>query len=143
MAGDPELKRPCPKGRPTKRWSRRKRPAAHRWIVSWTLDDSTWETDAMKSRNLVVLVLVACLLDSASCGREKHSRVLGQFTSVDPATVLWRELPLPSKQSLYRKTLLADMQTGTGVDLLRYPAGVVTPIHTHTHGHGMYIVSTL
>jgi quercetin dioxygenase-like cupin family protein len=47
---------------------------------------------------------------------------------------------MPNKQSLYRKTLLANTQNATGVDLLRYPAGVVTPIHTHPHGHGMYVL---
>ena len=95
----------------------------------------------MKSHSLVGLVSVTCLLATASCGvGQEHSIVPRQFTSVDPLTVPWRELPLPSKQSLYRKTLLADMQTGTGVDLLRYPAGVVTPPHTHPHAHGMYIL---
>jgi quercetin dioxygenase-like cupin family protein len=52
----------------------------------------------------------------------------------------WSELPMPNKQSLYRKTLLANGETGTGVDLLRYPAGVITPAHTHPHGHGMYVL---
>jgi hypothetical protein len=71
----------------------------------------------MKSHRLVVLVL-ACLLDSISCS--VRPIVPRQFTSVAPAIVPWQELPLPSKQSLYRKILLADMHTGTGVDLLRY-----------------------
>lgn len=85
--------------------------------------------------------LVACVAVSIGCAREQEAaRQPRQFSSVDPATVAWGELPLPSKQSLYRKTLLADAQTETGVDLLRYPAGVVTPVHTHPHGHGMYVL---
>src|SRR5213593_2870427 len=99
------------------------------------------ENNAMKPDRLIVLLLVTFLLSSASCGaRQEHSVGAHQFTSIDPVNVPWRELPLPSKQSLYRKTLLADMQTGTGVDLLRYTAGVVTPTHIHPHGHGMYIL---
>ena len=86
------------------------------------------------------LCLLACIVATTDCTRrqEDHSMHLRQFSSVDPATVPWQEVPLPSKQNLYTKTLLADSQTGTGVELLRYPAGVVTP--RHTHGHGMYIV---
>ena len=87
------------------------------------------------------LALVACLAGATGCGRQQEGSIHArQFSSVDPATVPWREVPLPSKQNLYTKTLLADTQTGTGVDLLRYPAGVVTPVHTHPHGHGMYIL---
>jgi quercetin dioxygenase-like cupin family protein len=86
------------------------------------------------------LALVACLIALGCARRQDASIQPRQFISVDPTTVAWRELPLPTKESLYRKTLLADAQTGTGVDLLRYPAGVVTPVHTHPHGHGMYVL---
>jgi quercetin dioxygenase-like cupin family protein len=88
------------------------------------------------------LCLLACIVATTDCTRrqEDHSMHLRQFSSVDHATVPWQEVPLPSKQNLYTKTLLADSQTGTGVELLRYPAGVVTPRHTHPHGHGMYIL---
>jgi quercetin dioxygenase-like cupin family protein len=88
------------------------------------------------------LCLLACIVATTDCARrqEDHSMHPRQFSSVDPATVPWRQEPLPGKENLYIKALLADPQTGTGVDLVRYPAGVVTPSHTHPYGHGMYIL---
>jgi hypothetical protein len=67
------------------------------------------------------LCLLACIVATTDCARrqEDHSMHPRQFSSVDPATVPWREVPLPSKENLYTKTLLADSQTGTGVDLLQ------------------------
>ena len=90
-------------------------------------------------KSLCLLVCMVATTDSAR-RQEDHSMRPRQFSSVDTAAVPWREVPLPSKESLYTKTLLADPQSGTGVDLLRYPAGVVTPKHTHSHAHGMYIL---
>lgn len=86
------------------------------------------------------LALGICLLGSGSAARQSVSNTSGEFVSVDPSAIAWSELPMPNKQSLYRKTLFANVQNATGVDLLRYPAGVVTPVHTHPHGHGMYVL---
>jgi hypothetical protein len=92
-------------------------------------------------KSFTSFLLVTWLVAAAGCRRHQEGSMHAlNFSSVDPATVAWREVPLPSQQNLYTKTLLADTQTGTGVDLLRYPAGVVTPVHTHPHGHGMYIL---
>jgi quercetin dioxygenase-like cupin family protein len=94
----------------------------------------------MNFKQNLALAFVICLLGSASSARQSASTMPREFTSVDPATIPWSELPMPNKQSLYRKTLLAHTENGAGVDLLRYPAGVVTPVHTHPHGHGMYVL---
>jgi quercetin dioxygenase-like cupin family protein len=95
----------------------------------------------MKFNNALALALLICLMNSGSPrAGQSAPNVSREFTSVNPANIPWSELPMPNKQSLYRKTLRADAQDGTGVDLLRYPAGVVTPIHAHPHGHGMYIL---
>ena len=92
-------------------------------------------------KSFTSLILVVCAVAATGCRRPDSGSIRArQFRSVDPAMVGWREVPLPSKQNLYTKTLLADAQTATGVDILRYPAGVVTPVHTHPHGHGMYIL---
>jgi len=90
-------------------------------------------------KSVCLLVCIVATTDSAR-PQEDHSMHQRKFSSVDTAAVPCREVARPSKESLYTKTLLADSQNGTGVDLLRYPAGVVTPKHTHQHGHGMYVL---
>jgi quercetin dioxygenase-like cupin family protein len=43
-------------------------------------------------------------------------------------------------RAIYRKELLSDPETGMMVRLVRYPAGVINPLHTHPCGHGMYVL---
>jgi quercetin dioxygenase-like cupin family protein len=38
------------------------------------------------------------------------------------------------------KPLLNEPETGMSVTLLRYPAGLINPHHTHPCGHGMYVL---
>jgi quercetin dioxygenase-like cupin family protein len=42
--------------------------------------------------------------------------------------------------SIFRKELFSDPDTGMMVRLVRYPAGVINPAHTHPCGHGMYVL---
>lgn len=42
--------------------------------------------------------------------------------------------------SLFRKNLFTDAETGMEIRLVRYPAGIINPLHTHPCGHGMYIL---
>lgn len=42
--------------------------------------------------------------------------------------------------ALYRKNLFIEPETGMEVRLVRYPAGIVNPHHTHPCGHGMYVL---
>jgi quercetin dioxygenase-like cupin family protein len=42
--------------------------------------------------------------------------------------------------ALFRKELYTDPETGALVRLVRYPAGVINPKHTHPCGHGMYVL---
>jgi quercetin dioxygenase-like cupin family protein len=44
-------------------------------------------------------------------------------------------------RSLFRKNLVEDAETGMEIRLVRYPAGVVNPSHTHPCAHGMYVVA--
>jgi len=41
---------------------------------------------------------------------------------------------------LYRKDLVEDAETGMEIRLVRYPAGIVNPSHTHPCAHGMYVL---
>ncbi len=43
-------------------------------------------------------------------------------------------------RALFRKELYTDQETGALVRLVRYPAGVINPKHTHPCGHGMYVL---
>ena len=43
-------------------------------------------------------------------------------------------------KSLYRKNLYTDQETGMEIRLIRYPAGIINPAHTHPCGHGMYVL---
>jgi quercetin dioxygenase-like cupin family protein len=40
----------------------------------------------------------------------------------------------------YRKELYTDPEAGALVRLVRYPAGVINPRHTHPCGPGMYVL---
>jgi quercetin dioxygenase-like cupin family protein len=43
-------------------------------------------------------------------------------------------------RALYRKNLIEDPDTGMEVRLVRYPAGIINPLHTHHCAHGMYVL---
>jgi hypothetical protein len=66
-----------------------------------------------------------------------------QFVAVDAATTPWEErFNEWVGRTLYRKILFADSETGVMIALVRYPAGVLNPGHTHPCGHGMYQASS-
>ena len=65
----------------------------------------------------------------------------GQFVAVDAGAMSWEERPNERiGRALYRKELFADPETGVLIRLVRYPAGVLNPSHTHPCGHGMYVL---
>jgi quercetin dioxygenase-like cupin family protein len=43
-------------------------------------------------------------------------------------------------RALYRKNLIEDPDTGMEIRVVRYPAGVVNPRHTHPCAHGMFVL---
>jgi quercetin dioxygenase-like cupin family protein len=57
-----------------------------------------------------------------------------------------REIPWEERfnerigRTLFRKDLRTDPETGAEIRLVRYPAGVINPSHTHPCGHGMYVL---
>lgn len=42
--------------------------------------------------------------------------------------------------ALFRKELYEDPDNGMLIQLVRYPAGVINPGHTHPCGHGMFVL---
>ena len=61
--------------------------------------------------------------------------------AVDPAALPWEErFNEKLGRALFRKNLYTDPGTGAEIRLVRYPAGVINPRHTHPCGHGMYVL---
>ncbi len=64
-----------------------------------------------------------------------------KITAIDANALDWEERPNDKiGRSLYRKELVTDPDTGMIVRLVRYPAGVINPLHTHPCAHGMYVL---
>lgn len=61
--------------------------------------------------------------------------------SIDANAIPWEErFNEHVGASIFRKELFSDPDTGMLVRLVRYPAGVFNPRHTHPCGHGMYVL---
>jgi quercetin dioxygenase-like cupin family protein len=64
-----------------------------------------------------------------------------RLTAIDTAAMPWEErFNEQIGRALYRKNLYTDPETGSEIRLVRYPAGVINPSHTHPCGHGMYVL---
>src|SRR5918994_1651094 len=63
------------------------------------------------------------------------------FTAIAAAKLPWEERRSGHVAgTILRKELFSDPETGMLVRLVRYPAGVINPAHTHPCGHGMYVL---
>jgi quercetin dioxygenase-like cupin family protein len=62
-------------------------------------------------------------------------------TVIDSNSLPWEErFNEKIGRALYRKNLFTDPETGMEIRLVRYPAGIVNPLHTHPCAHGMYVL---
>ena len=62
-------------------------------------------------------------------------------TVIDANSLPWEErFNEKIGRSLYRKNLFTDPETGMEIRLVRYPAGIINPRHTHPCAHGMYVL---
>jgi quercetin dioxygenase-like cupin family protein len=60
---------------------------------------------------------------------------------VDANAMVWEErFNEKIGRALYRKNLIEDPDTGMEIRLVRYPAGVINPLHTHPCAHGMFVL---
>lgn len=63
------------------------------------------------------------------------------FTAIDTNEMPWEDrFNERIGKSLFRKELFNDPETGMGIRLVRYPAGIINPNHTHPCGHGMFVL---
>lgn len=61
--------------------------------------------------------------------------------AIDTAAVPWAERWNEKLgTNLFRKELFTDPDTGMQVRMVRYPAGIINPSHTHPCAHGMYVL---
>lgn len=60
------------------------------------------------------------------------------FFSVDLNTVPWKDVRIHPTHTWQSKRSFRD--SDVSVSLLRYPAGVMNPSHTHPLGHGFYVI---
>jgi quercetin dioxygenase-like cupin family protein len=64
-----------------------------------------------------------------------------EMVAVDTNALPWEERYREEiGRATYRKLLMQDPDTGMEVRLVRYPAGLVTPWHTHPCAHGIYVL---
>jgi quercetin dioxygenase-like cupin family protein len=64
-----------------------------------------------------------------------------QYYAVDTKELPWSErFNEKLGRALFRKDLYLDPASGMEIRLVRYPAGVINPSHTHPCGHGMYVL---
>jgi quercetin dioxygenase-like cupin family protein len=63
------------------------------------------------------------------------------ITAIEASSLPWEErFNEKLGVALYRKNLFTDPETGMEIRLVRYPAGVINPRHTHPCAHGMYVL---
>jgi len=64
-----------------------------------------------------------------------------EMYAIDTEVVPWEErFNERIGRALFRKVLYTDPDNGAEIRLVRYPAGVINPRHTHPCGHGMYVL---
>jgi quercetin dioxygenase-like cupin family protein len=64
-----------------------------------------------------------------------------KLIAIDTRQLPWEErFNEKLQRSLFRKNLMEDPETGMEIRLVRYPAGIVNPRHTHPCAHGMYVL---
>jgi quercetin dioxygenase-like cupin family protein len=64
-----------------------------------------------------------------------------KLIAIDARAMPWEErFNEKIGRALFRKELHNDPETGALIRLVRYPAGVINPRHTHPCGHGMYVL---
>jgi quercetin dioxygenase-like cupin family protein len=67
--------------------------------------------------------------------------IIGKIDAVNPSDLEWTEVLIEEiGRPFYIKPLLEEPETGMTMMLLRYPAGLINPHHTHRCGHGMYVL---
>jgi len=63
------------------------------------------------------------------------------FVAVNAEAIPWEGYTTERvSRTLFRKILFAEPETGMTIALVRYPAGIINPSHTHPCGHALYVL---
>lgn len=63
------------------------------------------------------------------------------YFALDCNAMPWEARTSPHRSApIYRKALHTDPETGMFFQVVRYPAGVMNPSHTHPCAHAMYVL---
>ena len=109
---------------------------------------------------LVVLAVLACMntgcnphsrQSASTVPSAQQSRALSSnaqpaptpapFTAIAVDSVAWEKVNMHPPLEWFRKRLVTDTAAkGMYISLLRYPAGVINPQHTHPHPHGFFVL---
>jgi quercetin dioxygenase-like cupin family protein len=105
-----------------------------------TLGTRAQGTDALANQR-VPLHITGSACPSSEPLLEASAMVNLPLTVVDSSAIPWEERPNERiGRPLFRKELFIDPDTGIEVRLVRYPAGVINPQHTHPCAHGMFVL---
>lgn len=64
-----------------------------------------------------------------------------KYFAVDTHAMPWEErFNEKLGKALYRKEIFHEPETGMVFRIVKYPAGLINPAHTHPCGHGMYVL---
>ena len=98
-------------------------------------------------RNVILVVrfrdpaVTRSIWDHHDCLHSPYHTNMRQLIAIDTNEQPWEErFNEKLGRAIYRKNLLEDPETGMEIRLVRYPAGVINPRHTHPCAHGMYVL---
>ena len=100
----------------------------------------------MNPRSIGATLIAFCLGAAAYWGVAAHTNWLhhlhkrSEFRAIQTSEMDWVAGGRGGPASYAMKYLYKDADTGEVGMLLRYPAGQMQPPHTHSYGHGMYVL---
>jgi len=101
----------------------------------------------MKLRSLGTALVCFCIGDGAQRAVDTHTgwppflQKRTEFRVVNTNDMPWVEGGKGGPAHYSMKFLYNDVNSGEVAMLVRYPAGQMMPPHTHSHGHGIYVLS--
>ena len=92
-------------------------------------------------KKLFLVTLIALIPAGVTAHEEPNEAPDSNAHSVNTNTVPWVYIPIPElDHQLPVKPLMEDAETGVSVIKIKYQAGFINSWHTHTTGHGMYVL---
>src|SRR5665213_2479047 len=101
---------------------------------------ATFPDPKIQGKTQMTYALDTDVLASSNSETEMNMDATAYF-AVDTNALPWEERINPNlPAAIYRKILHTDPETGVFFQIVRYPAGVVNPSHTHPCAHAIYVL---